>query len=229
MGTIKIIRAALDAVFPVYCVGCREEGKILCVNCRSAICRAPLFICSGCGRASPGGVTHSACHDDTPLHALLAPYPYANPLVRNLIKNFKYRGGEEAKKIVFDLSAASVAQLGQFFPKDAVVAALPLHGRRERERGFNQAETIGRAVAEALEFKYVSDLVRRDRPTDEQARLPFSERAENCLNVFSSRPVAGNVILVDDVVTTGATMKAAALAIRAAGADRVVGFALAHG
>jgi ComF family protein len=228
-GLSRLLRFALDAVFPVYCVGCNREGNILCANCRSAIYRAPLLVCSACGRFSPGGITHSACRTATPLAALIAPYPYANPLVRKLIKNFKYRGSGESKKIVENFSASSVNALRLMFPAAATVVAMPLHPRRERERGFNQSEIIGRAVAEALGFEFDAGLVRRVRRTDEQARLPFHERAENCANAFYAKPASGTIVLVDDVVTTGATMKAAALALRAAGAERVVGFALAHG
>jgi ComF family protein len=226
---VKFIHAVLDAVFPVYCVGCNKEGNILCANCRSAIYRAPLFVCSACGRSSPGGTTHLVCRSATPLAALIAPYPYANPLVRKLIKNFKYRGAGESKKIIENLAASSANALRQLFPAAATVVAMPLHPRRERERGFNQSEIIGRAVAEALGLKFDAELVRRVRRTDEQARLPFRQRAENCANAFCAKSASGTIILVDDVVTTGATMKAAAKAIRAGGAERVVGFALAHG
>ncbi len=228
-GATQILRAALDAVLPVYCVGCKEEGKILCANCRSAITRAPLFICSACGLFSPAGTTHPDCQTKTPLSSLIAPYPYANPLVRNLIKNFKYRGAGESKKIIADLSAASANALRLLFSENAIVVAMPLHIRRERERGFNQSEVIGRAVATALGFKFDSEIICRTRRTDEQARLPFHERAENCENAFRAKPTSGTIILVDDVVTTGATMKAAALALKSAGAERVVGFALTHG
>ena len=121
----KFIHAALDAVFPVYCVGCNKEGNILCINCRSAIFRAPLFVCPACGRGSPGGKTHPDCRERTPLAALVAPYPYANPLVRKLIKNFKYRGAGESKKIIENLAASSVNALRLMFPETATVVAMP--------------------------------------------------------------------------------------------------------
>lgn len=95
-------------------------------------------------------------------------------------------------------------------------------------RGFNQAERLAAAVAETLSLRMEKPL-KRVKATDEQARLKLSERHANCLSAFLSTPLCGDYILVDDVVTTGATMKAAAMAMKAAGAHTVIGFALAHG
>ena len=105
---------------------------------------------------------------------------------------------------------------------------MPLHPSRERERGFNQAEIIGQAVAQALGMKLEKPLS-RVRRTAEQARLDSEGRRRNCSGAFRAVPFYGDVILVDDVVTSGETMKAAAQALKDSGARSVIGFALAHG
>ncbi len=224
----RIKRAFLDALFPIYCLGCGQEGGWLCVDCHSAIAAKPLFLCPGCGLVSAGGVVHSCCLDNTPLAALISPYHYADPKVRRLIKEYKYHGAGEIKRILCGLTAAGVGKLKTLFPATAVVIPVPLHAARERERGFNQAATIGGVVAETLGLAAATPLTRRKK-TEEQARLDTAERRANCQQAFSSLPVAGDVILVDDVVTSGETMRAAAQALREAGARRVFGFALAHG
>jgi len=223
-----IKRAFLDALFPIYCLGCGKEGGWLCADCQSAICAKPLFLCPGCGLASVGGTVHRRCADAAPLAALISPYHYADPKVRRLIKEYKYHGAAEIERVLRGLTAAGVDKLRTIFPSPATVVPMPLHASRERERGFNQAATIGDAVSKTLGLEMASPLKRRKR-TEEQARLDTPARRENCQNAFTSSPVAGDIILVDDVITSGETMRAAAQALRDAGARRVFGFALAHG
>lgn len=224
----KIKRAFLDALFPIYCLGCEREGVWLCADCLSAIRPQPLFLCPGCGFESPGGTTHLRCLSLTPLSALVSPYHYAEPAVRRLIKEYKYHGATEIENILIGLTASGVNKLRTLFPAMAIVVPMPLHGSRERARGFNQAAVLGGVVSRTLGFE-MSMPLKRLRRTEEQARLETAERHENCRGAFSCAPVAGDVILVDDVITSGATMSAAAAALRAAGAEHVVGFALAHG
>jgi ComF family protein len=224
----KIKRAFLDALFPIYCLGCDKEGGWLCSDCQSAISAKPLFLCPGCGLASAGGVVHSRCADDTPLAALISPYHYADPKVRRLIKEYKYHGAREIERILCGLTASGVNKLKTLFPASAVIVPMPLHASRERWRGFNQAATIGSVVAQTLGLTMSSPLHRRKK-TEEQARLETAERRENCQRAFFSAPVTGDVVLVDDVITSGETLRSAAQALRDAGASRVIGFALAHG
>jgi ComF family protein len=224
----RLKRAFLDALFPLRCVGCGREGVVVCAECLSAIRLMPLNLCPSCGRAAPAGRTHPRCQGECPLDALISPYHYANPVLRDLIKDFKYHGAAEIEKVLAGLAAAGVRALSTQFPADAVVVPIPLHPSRERQRGFNQAERIGQAVASALGSE-IAEPLSRIRRTAEQARLEISLRRKNCLNAFRADSVEGDFILVDDVVTSGETMKAAAQALKDAGARSVIGFALAHG
>jgi len=224
----EIKRAFLDALFPIFCLGCKREGVWLCNECQSAIRPLPLFLCPGCGRMSPGGTTHLRCANATPLSALISPYHYASPVIRGLIKDYKYHGAHDIEKIITGLTISGVDKLRTLFPPGARVTAMPLHPSRERARGFNQAATIAAAVSRALQIETFASLKRKKR-TEEQARLTPAERRENCRRAFTSAPVTGDIILVDDVVTSGETMAAAASALKDAGARRVFAFALAHG
>jgi ComF family protein len=221
-------RAFLNALFPINCCGCGKEGTWACPDCLAALRIMPLNLCPGCGRVSPAGVRHGSCRKKTDLDALVSPYHYADPFVRGLIKDYKYHGALEIEKVLKALAANGARTLATGFPKAASVVPLPLHVSRERERGFNQAERLAQAVAEALGATVVAPLV-RVRKTAEQAKLAVAQRQKNCHGAFSCKNVSGDFILVDDVVTSGETMKAAATALKKAGARTVAGFALAHG
>jgi ComF family protein len=221
-------RAFLDALFPIHCLGCGKEGGWLCADCLGAVRISPLLLCPGCGRFSPAGTTHRACDKSTPLDALVSFYHYADPVLRGLVKEYKYHGAADIENILAGLTAAGVRSHRTFFSEKAVVVPMPLHPSRERERGFNQAAAIGAATARALGVATAQPLS-RVRRTAEQARLSAAQRGENCDRAFKSVPLVGEIILVDDVITSGATMAAAAKALKKAGAQRVTGFAFAHG
>ncbi len=225
---MKIKRAFLDALFPIHCCGCGREGAAACPSCLASLRIHPLNLCPGCGLVSPGGMAHARCRPDSALDGLVSPYHYADPFVRALIKEYKYRGAAEAGNALANLVHAGASALITALPRDAKVVPMPLHASRERMRGFNQAECLAASVARVLETPVARPLARKKR-TREQARLEIGERQKNCKDAFASQPVDGDYILVDDVVTTGATMKAAALALKEAGARSVIGFALAHG
>ena len=218
----------MDALFPIYCFGCQKEGCWVCTDCHSVIKIAPLNLCPGCGLASAGGMTHVACRGLTSLDALVSPYHYANPVLRALLKEYKYHGAVEIEKILSGFASAAVFKTRTFFPGKAVVVPMPLHPSRERMRGFNQSMSLTKSIAQTLSFA-VAEPVSRVRRTSEQALLTTTERNINCREAFKSINITGEVVLVDDVVTSGATMNAAAKALKMAGAARVIGFALAHG
>ena len=222
-------RQVLDSLFPIHCLGeCGAEGKWVCGNCRALLIARPQFLCAGCGRASAGGMTHKKCAEATALDQLVAAYSYAHPIIKNGIKEYKFHGAYELEDLLTGLAVSTTEKMRTLFPAGAAVVPVPLHPSRERERGFNQAEKIGRAVSVALGAQLVTPLARARR-TDHQSQLPTNERAQNCSSAFRSLPVSGDFILIDDVVTTGATMNEAARALKLAGAHSVTGFALAYG
>lgn len=225
---LKVKRAFLDALFPIHCLGCGKEGKWACPDCMSSIRLMPMYLCPGCGRSAIGGITHDKCKKLTPLNGLISPYHYANPLVRKLIKEYKYHGAKEIGQIISGLTSSGSRALFTLLPTGAKVVAMPLHSSRERWRGFNQTTMIGQTVADVLRASIASPL-KRVKKTEEQARLSVAERAKNCNQAFVCERIRGDIILVDDVITSGATLRAAAEALKKAGASRITGFAFAHG
>ncbi|MBI4132447.1 MAG: ComF family protein [Candidatus Sungbacteria bacterium] len=225
-------RWLLDLVFPKYCAGCGTEGSFCCAACRlRLITRVPA--CPVCGRRNFTGILCDACSERLPLRRFLAPFSYRDPLVRELIHAYKYRGARE-------LSAFFADELASFFsayairpPGPALLVPIPLHRSRERERGFNQARLLANDLGKRLGLP-VADALRRMRANEPQVSTDsFKKRYANVAGVFrvaDQAAVAGRTaILIDDVSTSGATLGEAARVLRKADCRTVWGAVIAKG
>ncbi|MCB9592170.1 MAG: ComF family protein [Sandaracinaceae bacterium] len=154
-----------------------------------------------------------------------AAFLYGGPLA-DAIRRFKYGGRSDLAPVLAELGLPAALELSGRF--DAVVP-VPLHPRRERERGFNQASLIARAWASALGVPVRPRALRRVRDTPAQASLEVGRRAGNVRGAFRvDADIAGRVLLVDDVRTTGATLAECASALLVGGASRVHPLVLAR-
>lgn len=197
------------------------EGLAICPTCWAALTdpgRVPR--CPNCTRPipKPGALCHD-CEHQFPFGPVWSLGLLTGPL-REVIHHFKYNGREW-------VGGPLGRHLGARIPPlyDAVLP-LPLHPARERERGFNQAALLAQGVGEALDRPVLASLLKRVRRTARQADLDRAKRLANLAGAFTA-PVqhpdlAGrSLLLVDDVLTTGATTTAATQALLAAGARRV--------
>ena len=145
---------------------------------------------------------------------------------RRALLEAKFRGVTALLEPLGQAAAETVAPAWRI----EAVTAVPLHAARRRRRGFDQAELRARAVARALDVPLRTDLVQRVRTTEAQATLDAAQRARNVAGAFAAatgdRPAS--LLLVDDVTTTGATLEAAARALRGAGVERVYALAIAR-
>jgi ComF family protein len=206
-----LVETLLAFLFPDRCVGCRRGGSLLCDACRAAL------------RPYPGGLRNQPAS----LSEVRIVYLFDGPL-RAAVHQLKYRRQRRVARPLGELLTADLAV--HPIPFDAV-AAVPLHAERLAERGFNQAEAIAAEVARASGRVLLHEGLVRSRATRQQARLDARARAVNVAGAFgwvAHHPPPARVLLVDDVLTTGATMGACADALRAAGAERVCALALAR-
>ncbi len=221
-------RTLLDALYPLECVGCGGSGKVICDDCATdlPVLRPPF--CRVC--ATPGNFARCQTCAETVrrFDGVRAPYRYAGA-VRQAILALKYGGIKAAAPQLGDLLAGYLND--NPLPGD-VLAPVPMHRQRWRERGYNQAELLGGQVARKCDLPYDADLLKRTRQVEPQAGI--TSAAQRVVNVADSialtagRDVAGAaVILVDDVATTGSTLEACAGALKEAGAASVWGLTLA--
>lgn len=224
---LRLVNTGLDILFPRTCLGCGTEGVWLCPACGKRLPALATITCLVCGRRRADGKTCANCRKRFRCTGLVASSPYSDPLCRELIHELKYGHVREIADILAERVAGTIRQLAPWLAAESAFAPVPLHARRERERGFNQAELIAAALAERFAIPMTKAL-RRIRATRSQIELADPDlRHENVAHAFALAPrcpvLPKRVLLVDDVATTGATLSACARVLRRAGVREVWG------
>lgn len=212
------------------CVLCGEPGmdpaRDLCAACHAAL-PWQHAACARCALPLPAEALRcGSCLKRAPMFdAALAAWRYEEPIA-SLITRFKYGGDLAAGRVL----ALGLAERAEPVERPQALVPVPLHWRRLRERGFDQALEIARVLSRSLE-RPVLELIERRRATAAQAALSAAERRRNLRAAFA--PIRGAVVpvhvaLIDDVMTTGSTLDAAARVLRAAGAQRIDAWVLAR-
>ncbi|PJF36968.1 MAG: hypothetical protein CUN49_02720 [Candidatus Thermofonsia Clade 1 bacterium] len=202
-------QSALDFFFPPHCLACGRIGSRYCPHCLAELPFPPI---------------HCTPEDALCLYVAAAPFEGA---LRDAIHALKYEGVRQLAPILAGRMAEAFAQCD--FQAQAIVA-LPLHSQRLAQRGYNQSALLAQALATHLKLPYLPQAAQRIRHTAPQVGLNRQERAANVAGAFQADPesVRGlRLILVDDVVTTGATLRACAEALRRAGATEICGLSVA--
>ena len=225
----RFSRLAVNALFPRFCVHCGGEGGALCTTCKEAYWPPRrLAACPFCNQ--PGtGATCSTCQERNYLDGVVSLWPYADSTFREALLNWKYYGDMSYWRVIEHwLRALLPMQTWPCLAKQIV--PLPLHKRRERWRGFNQADLIARTLAETFDWE-INPCLTRVAATAGQAKTHSARREVGDLDyAFAAKGAIPNAVwLCDDVFTSGATLDAAARALKEAGALQVWGFTLAHG
>ena len=230
MGLESFLIRIKDYIFPVFCLGCKKEGDWLCENCFIKLNLTGVFACPVCHLSTDRGIVCQNCLEKSVLNSHIAITKYEeNGLVGKVIQTLKYSWAEDVLIVIEQMIERFVDNYPELFINIDFVVPVPLHKKRYVERGFNQAELIVRLVAKKIN-KPFKNVVERTRYTKQQAKLNRADRLENLQEAFSSiEKLLGNILLVDDVFTTGSTMQECAKALKNAGVDKVVGFSIARG
>lgn len=211
---------------PCLLCGTRTLGGPLCPDCRDDLPRLPATRCPICALPTPAGEVCGACLKRPPaFERCRAAFAYAHP-TDVLVQRLKYGAeltlaGFLAEQIVRAVDAADLPDL---------ILPMPLHPRRLGERGFNQAVEIGRRLATRLNVPLAVNACRRVRDTPAQAGLDLAERRRNMRGAFACTQTLNDrrIALLDDVMTSGASLNALAQAARNAGAAGVEAWVVAR-
>ncbi len=205
------IGSILNWLFPAVCAACGREGAWLCPNEMQELLDTP-----------------PPTHEPIPgLDQVVVAYAYDQAHLAAFIQKLKYNFWTASASTIDGLFRGR-AEIIQDVRADCLVP-VPLHPARMRYRGFNQSQLIAQSLSQLTNLP-IRPLLRRTRNTAAQARQAPERRRTNVRDAFASvgRPPK-RIILVDDVITTGATLAACASTLRAAGAEQIIGLALARG
>jgi ComF family protein len=224
------IHHLLDCFYPPRCQVCKQfSEEPFCISCREQVVRIKPPICQSCGLAlDPQATGPELCYDcrktPSPITWARAAGIYEGTL-KEAILNFKFSGRRTLAQPLAGLLAETYGN--GMCPKEEfnLVSPVPLHPQRQNERGFNQSESLAEYFCQATGLALIKDLLQRVRPTIPQVMLPRQERAKNVRGAFAVSgevEVSGkDILLIDDIATTGATLKECARILHKAGAEKV--------
>lgn len=215
----------INALLPVRCDYCGSKGATVCVacardlpwnRCACRLCALPLNTpgtCTTCLESSP------------PFDVAFAAFQLDAP-VQSQIHALKYHAQFRHAQVLGTLMAQRLAARSE--PLPALLIPVPLHATRLRRRGYNQSQEFGRVLAPMLNLRLDATVARRVRATEDQIGKSAAERRRNLKGAFAiTRPLAGlHVALLDDVMTTGATLSELARVCRKAGAAKIEAWAV---
>ncbi|HLZ80855.1 MAG TPA: ComF family protein [Ktedonobacteraceae bacterium] len=223
----------LDTVFPPHCVSCERNGTVLCSSCIAQFKPMPLLSCPTCiNMTLEVGMVCKKCRYKPPgLSGLFAVCMYEEPL-RSCIHALKYDGNLRLAEPLGTL-------LGQSFSRYALqadaIVPVPLHRDRQHQRGYNQAQLLAEICATLVDVPFHEHMLVRHRATLPQVGLSAKDRSVNIAGAFLCTPAYAtgalferSIVIIDDITTTGATLRECAAPLYAAGAKEVKGLVLAQ-
>jgi ComF family protein len=226
---LNIKRAALDLFFPQMCLGCGEEGELICHRCLNTLTRIIPPVCPKCGKPQPGGILCQGCFNrHTEIEGIRSAFKFEG-LIRQAIHQLKYKN-------LRSLAGPLAVMLYDFLQNNPIpfeiLAPVPLHPRRLRERGYNQSGLLADKLGKLANIPVAENCLARQKYILPQAQTKsVDERRYNVDKAFYCRrpQLRGKkVLLVDDVATSGATLDACAAALKENGALSVWGLVLAR-
>ena len=233
--------ALLDMLFSRSCEGCgaamADDPGCLCWDCRASVKPVQVPFCERCGDPVAGAVVGpfecAGCRKRQPAFDWARSAIRYDGVAKACLRRFKYNAGIWMLDDLVGWLAALWRTCPDSIRAADFIACVPLHPTRERERGYNQAALLGDRLARCMGIPFRGSLLWRRKATATQTHLTAAQRVHNVRGVFTvpwPRPVRGaRIVLVDDVMTTGATVGECARALKAAGAESVMVLTVARG
>jgi ComF family protein len=221
---MNVIEHIIAALAPHECLACQKEGLLICCDCQKHLASV-ASTCYRCGCFADQYRTCQRCRRTSPLFLVMRATAYEG-VAKELVHGLKFGRQKDGSRVIAEVLAS---RLGEFAGTDTAITNVPTASSRVRRRGYDHAAGIARHLARLLALPYVPLLAR-----DGQARQvgqSRQSRRRQLEGVFrSTMPAPRRILLVDDVITTGASLETAARVLRAAGATHVFGavFAVAE-
>jgi len=257
----QVFSSFLDLVFPCSCIGCGKEGIWLCAKCFDSIPTILANHCPFCEKKTLFGNTCDDCKNHHFLDGAISAIPYSNELVLSMIHSWKYDSVHQMTEYLARFVSQSVfraqrrvkmraqkfieqgiqkTDINSFGSIPAILAnmdillqPIPLHPKKEKERGFNQAYALAKYIAQNFKTFHIIDIVERAKKTTAQATLSGTDRTINISNAFALNQKISvkhkHIVLVDDVITTASTSDECARLLKNAGCTSVWALTIAYG
>lgn len=222
----KILKRLAEKVVPARCLSCNLPGAYLCPDCESYLPYLEQSLCPVCTQGAVDGFTHPLCRSRFAPDRLFVPFRYSG-VMAVAVKKMKYRSATALADFLAHLLVEEMAESDFVLGHEAILVPVPLHPVKQLERGFNQAALLSESLGKLLKIEVVNGVLRRIRETPSQTKLKGKEREKNVRGAFGidkkkDHPFRGkDIILVDDVFTTGATVRECCRVLKKAGARYV--------
>jgi ComF family protein len=225
----RLKEAAVDLLFPQWCLGCGREGAYICPSCRQRLPHLTESLCPTCGQSQPGGQLCPACaRRKQRIDGIRAPFRF-DGLIRQAIHQLKYRN---LRALARSLAGLLHDYISANPVPGEVLVSVPIHTAGLRQRGYNQCRLLAAELSKTSGLPLNADSLIKRRPTEPQAETDsLADRWANVTSAYSCPDTAlsgRTVLLVDDLATSGATLNACAEALKVAGAGSVWALVLAR-
>ncbi len=228
-----------DLIFPIRCIGCNKFGDHVCRGCFKTIAIKKNFECVGCKKNTSFGKTCFLCAKTNFVDQLLVVADYKNHLVEKSLKFLKYKFIMDIERPLSVLAKKYLKWLAldkkfNVFEANPLLIPVPLHSRRLNWRGFNQSELLAKELADTFQMEIAGNVIERGGNVVPQADIKGrEERLKNLNGIFKiinkEKIIGREILLVDDVCTTGATLNECAKVLKANGVSKVVALVIARG
>lgn len=229
------LEKVLDFIIPRNCAGCGSPSEVFCNACME-ISYTDRTACLFCGQRNLTGAVCPECkrRTKTPLTQVFWAGKYDNEL-KKAVWELKYGKRRELAKPLGQMLARKFFEISNNPEAEQhfVAIPIPLHFKKEHERGFNQALLLAEEFGKAANIRVLPNVLEKIRETEEQVKVQDKilrlKNLEDAFSVIGPLPEKAAIILVDDVATSGATLTHASLALKKAGAKKIFGLVAAHG